>query len=249
MDRRNGQQQGTATALGEGPARQAVSDTVADRLRQSIIGGAIPPNANLRELELAAAFNVSRGPIREALKRLEREGLVVSRRNHGAVVAALTLTDLEEIYETRLALEGLAVRHAARKRTLADLAAMASVLDELADLGPNAHPTRVAELDIAFHHLIYVAARHKRVEACWMTLKSQVFKSMVSRNVTERLFSEVLVAQHQHIRALIAARNETEAVAAIEVHLREAYDRMRRFFAEREAQAVGGLAALERGPA
>ena len=207
--------------------RQAVADSVADRMREAIILGDFEPNANLRETELAKRFDVSRGPIREALKRLEREGLVVSRPNRGAVVAALTVADIEEVYELRLALEVLAVRHAARKRTLDDLAAMASVLDELADLGPAAHPVKVAELDVAFHHLIYVAAHSKRLQNCWMTLKSQVFRFLVSRNVSEQIFSEVLVAQHQHIRYLIAARNEDEAAASTRAHLGEAYDRLK----------------------
>ena len=66
--------------------RQAVADDVADRMREAIILGEFEPNTNLREVDLAERFEVSRGPIREALKRLEREGLVVSRRNHGAVV-------------------------------------------------------------------------------------------------------------------------------------------------------------------
>lgn len=207
--------------------RQAVADDVADRMREAIILGHFEPNANLREVDLAARFEVSRGPIREALKRLEREGLVVSRRNRGSVVAALTVADIEEVYELRLALEVLAVRHAARKRTRTDLAAMASVLDELADLGPTAHPARVAELDVAFHHLIYVAAHNKRLESCWMTLKSQVFKFLVSRHVSDQIFSKVLVAQHQHIRYLIAERNEDEAAAIIRAHLGEAYERLK----------------------
>lgn len=209
------------------PPRQAVAEDVADQMREAIILGDLEPNANLREVDLAKRFAVSRGPIREALKRLEREGLVVSRRNCGSVVAALTVADIEEVYELRLALEVLAVRHAAKRRTREDLAAMASVLDELAGLGPAAKPARVAELDVAFHHLIYVAAHNKRLEACWMTLKSQVFKFLVSRNVSEQIFSEVLVAQHQHIRYLIAARNEHEAVASIRAHLGEAYDRLK----------------------
>lgn len=207
--------------------RQTVADDVADRMREAIILGYFEPNANLREVNLAERFEVSRGPVREALKRLEREGLVVSRRNCGSVVAALTVADIEEVYELRLAIEVLAVRHAARKRTREDLTAMASVLDELADLGPTAHPARVAELDVAFHHLIYVAAHNKRLETCWMTLKSQVFKFLVSRNVSDQLFSKVLVAQHQHIRYLIAERNENEAAASIRAHLGEAYDRLK----------------------
>ena len=134
--------------------RQAVADDVADQLRIQIITGQLAPSANLREAELALRFAVSRGPVREALKTLEREGLIVSRRNCGSAVAVLSDADIDEIFELRLALEMLAVRHAARNRTRDDLAAMAAVLDELADLGAAAHPIKLAELDVAFHHVI-----------------------------------------------------------------------------------------------
>lgn len=224
--------------------RRALAVEIADELRQQIILGRFLTDAALREAELAEQFGVSRGPIREALKHLEREGIVASRRNRGFVVATLTIDDIEEIYELRLALEELAVRYASRNRTLADLAAMARVLDKLADLGPHAHPARVAELDIAFHKLIYVAAHNRRIETCWKTLESQVFKAMVSRNVTEQLFSEVLVAQHQHIRYLIAARNEAEAVQAMRAHLREAYERLKAFW-EKEQAGKARDAAVE----
>lgn len=209
------------------PVRRAIAEDIADLLREAIILGQFKPNTNLKEADLANTYNVSRSPIREALKRLEREGLVVSRRNRGFVVVALTIEDIEDLYELRRSLETLAIRHAARKRTREDLAAMAAVLDELADLGPDANPVRVAELDVAFHNLIYVAAHNKRIEACWQTIKSQIFRFLVSRLVSEKVFSEVLVAQHQNIRYLIAERNEKDAVAAIRTHLVEAFERLR----------------------
>ncbi|EAR51039.1 transcriptional regulator, GntR family protein [Oceanicola granulosus HTCC2516] len=211
----------------EAATRKAVADGVADSLREDIILNRLPSGTFLREADLARHHDVSRGPVREALKQLEREGLVVSHRNKGFAVAALTMTDIEDIYELRLSLETLAARLACRRRTFDDLASMARTLDELADLGPNARPLPMAVLDVRFHREIYAAAHHTRLMACWKTMESQVFKAMVSRNVTERLFSEVFVAQHQNIRALIAARNEDAAVAAIETHLREAYDRLK----------------------
>ena len=100
------------------PTRQAVADGIADRLREDIILGRYAPGAFLREADLAQAHDVSRGPIREALKQLEREGIVVSHRNKGFAVAALTSTDIEDIYELRLALEMLAVQRACQRRTL-----------------------------------------------------------------------------------------------------------------------------------
>src|SRR5262245_51294874 len=92
---------------GSGPLTPAVSpslaETAANALRESIAQGTFAPGQHLREAELAEALQVSRGPVREALVQLEREGLVVLRRHRGAEVAQLSLTDIEEVYTLRLA--------------------------------------------------------------------------------------------------------------------------------------------------
>lgn len=208
------------------PERRSLSADIADRLRSAIILGHFAPEEHLREVDLAERFQVSRGPVRDALALLEREGLVVSRRNRGVVVAGLTRRDIEEVYELRLALELLAVRHAAHRRTEDDLDAMATLLERLAQLGPSAHPASAAELDVEFHHCIYVAAKNQRLLSCWSLLRSQVFLFLVSRNVTSRDFSQILVAEHQHLRYLIMQREADEAANVIEAHLRGAYDRL-----------------------
>ena len=95
-----------------GDARLA--DAIHGQLRAAILSGQCAPGEHLREVEIADRYDVSRGPVREALLQLEREGLVLLRRNRGAVVARLSRADLEEVYSLRLALERLAVAQAAR---------------------------------------------------------------------------------------------------------------------------------------
>src|SRR5512147_2302861 len=82
---------------------------VADRLREAILQGRFRPGERLREAELATMLEVSRGPVREALTRLEHEGLVTTRRNRGATVSRLSKEDEEEVRSLRLTLERLAV--------------------------------------------------------------------------------------------------------------------------------------------
>src|SRR5947207_7179212 len=74
------------------------------RRREAILRGDFAPGERLREVEIAARHDVSRGPVREALLQLEQEGLVILRRNRGAVVARMSRADLEEVYSLRLAL-------------------------------------------------------------------------------------------------------------------------------------------------
>src|SRR5215207_11434 len=81
--------------------RRGLADEVADRIREAIFDGAFPPGAPLREVELAANLDVSRGPVREALVKLEREGLVQLRWHRGASVTTLSGADAEELYTLR----------------------------------------------------------------------------------------------------------------------------------------------------
>jgi len=113
------------------PVRRSLSDEVAERLRRAILNGQFAPDEPLRESQLAESMGVSRGPVREALGQLEREGLVINRSNGRSFVARLSQDDLEEVYSLRRVLEQLAVEYACRKATAADVAAMQAIVDEM----------------------------------------------------------------------------------------------------------------------
>src|SRR6476619_1157600 len=110
------------------PPKRNLADDVTERLRDAIINRSFKPGQVLREELLSTMLDISRGPVREALIRLEREGLVQVRRHRGAIVAQLSRTDVEEVYSLRLAIERLAVQHAVRHATEADFAAMKGII-------------------------------------------------------------------------------------------------------------------------
>src|SRR3990172_9229267 len=112
--------------------KRALSDDVGVRLREGISSGQLSPGKRLSEKLLAEMMGVSRGPIREALTRLEREGLVVKQPNKGAFVARLSREDLDEVYSLRLALERLAVQQAIRNAEPKHLADMQAIVDVMA---------------------------------------------------------------------------------------------------------------------
>ena len=103
------------------PASRALGVDIATRLRAAILEGHFGPGEQLREEALARAMGVSRGPIREAFMQLEREGLILIRRNRGAFVAQLSREDLDEVYTLRVAIERTldAARLACRQARLA----------------------------------------------------------------------------------------------------------------------------------
>jgi DNA-binding GntR family transcriptional regulator len=212
-------------ALGELaiPLRRSLSDDVVDRLRSAIIRGEFEPDQRLSEAALAEAFGVSRGPIREALTQLEREGLLKVERHRGARVTRLSQADIDEIYSLRTAMERLAIERAARLADDDDFAAMEAVVEELKMAVAAADARRTVELDVAFHDLVYRAARHSRLYLAWSTLRPQIETFLHTRSTdTQDYFAKAL---HEHVALLeiIRSREPKRAVKMIDDHLRTAY--------------------------
>jgi DNA-binding transcriptional regulator YhcF (GntR family) len=116
------------------PANRGLGVDIAERLRSAILTGYFGPGERLPEEQLAKTMGVSRGPVREALVTLEREGLIVIRRNRGAFVAQLSREDLDEVYSLRVAIERLAVERCVANATEEDIAELQSVVDRIAEL-------------------------------------------------------------------------------------------------------------------
>lgn len=209
------------------PESRALAVDIAIRLREAILAGHFGPGEQLREEPIARSMGVSRGPVREALVRLEREGLVVIRRNRGAFVAQLAAEDLEEVYTLRVAIETLATRRAAEFATAVQLAELQTVVDTMAAFAERGITEQeAAELDIRFHDLIYAASNHRRLVQTWETLRPQIHILLLNRNVAHEDFREYLVKGHQWILDAIARGDGDGAVETIEDHLRGSYSRV-----------------------
>lgn len=220
------------------PEQRSLAIGVAERLREAILSGHFGPGERLREEALATALGVSRGPIREAFARLEREGLIVIRRNRGAIVAQLAREDLDEVYTLRVAIERLAVQRAIERATDEEIARMQAVVNEIArETARGITEKRAAELDICFHDLIYQAAHHRRLYDCWATLRPQIHILFLNRNVANPDFRDYAVASHQEIVDALRSRDAHYAVRVIEEHLRGSYERI----VQRHSQSAPGI--------
>lgn len=208
------------------PARESLADKVAEPLRQAILRGQFAPGEPLREPQLAEFLGVSRGPIREALRQLELEGLVVTRPNRTTVVARLTRQDFEEVYTLRLALERLAVQQMIHNASPADFEEMQAIVDQMnRRINEQITEKEAADLDLQFHDVLYRASHHRRLQACWANLRPQIYVFLLSRNVADTDF-RVQMSGHQHILDVLREGDESQAVDAIEKHIRFAYDRI-----------------------
>ncbi|MCD0445414.1 GntR family transcriptional regulator [Glycomyces sp. A-F 0318] len=207
-----------------GPAMPpAMSTLVADRLREMITRGVLAPGERLKETELAESMAVSRGPVREAISILERDGLIELQRHRGARVITLTYDDIEEVYSLRLAIERLAMERCAARVTGAVLEAMDDVIARMKALtgpdggGDRAAPDHVA-LDLEFHDLVYEAADHARLRRTWALLRSQVSMFLNARTDREDFRSSAW-SEHAELRDVLAQGDPAAAAAAIEKHI------------------------------
>ena len=147
---------------------------IAERLRTAILAGDIPPGAPLVETALSERFDVSRGPLREALRQLIEEGLVVTVPYTGTHVAPLSVEDVREIYSLRTALESFAFEQVWERRDAgfrAELRRRNAVLMAAVD----AHDDRAciaAELD--FHSFVYEASDHRLLQRAWHGLRGRM---------------------------------------------------------------------------
>lgn len=139
----------------ESVERQRAPEQVVDQLRNAITSGSLRPGQRLQQADLAKRLGVSRMPIREALRTLEREGLVELQPYRGAVVANLSSDELREIYEIRIALETLAVRTGVPMMEASDLAALDRELASMDDAEDSAAWLRH---NARFHELLYASS-------------------------------------------------------------------------------------------
>jgi DNA-binding GntR family transcriptional regulator len=211
---------------GELVSKVSLADKVADYLREAIFRGKIAPGEQLREVPLSQALGISRGPIRDAFSRLEREGLVTIPRNGRTLVARLTHEDFDEVYSLRLGLERVAMQYAIRNGTQADLDEMQRLVDVMvASVDKQVNEKDAADMDLEFHDMVYQASRHKRLQSVWADLRPQIYIFLLSRNVANSDF-RVSMVRHQEIVDVIRAGDELKAMECIEKHIQFAYNRI-----------------------
>jgi DNA-binding GntR family transcriptional regulator len=217
-------------------ARRGLADEVLDCLREALVRGYFNPGQHLSEPALAKEFDVSRGPVREALVELDREGLVQIQRHKGATVTRLSRKDIEEIYGLRVALERLAMQRAVKAGTAEDFIALDSIVVKLEEAVQSNATWQAVDLDVAFHDLIYQAARHSRLYTCWSNLRSQMRAFLLSRIEVNNDYLDLVITEHSALRDVLKARDENRAVELMEEHLRGAYERLVRRSTEYEPQ-------------
>jgi len=176
------------------------SDSIAAALRSMIAQGQLPDGARLVERDLAARFEVSRIPLREAIQRLAAEGLVELQRNRGAAVRTLAPADIAEIYSLRKLLEGDAIHRAVQHMDHETLA-RAALVHRL--LGEASTADKQGELNREFHALLYAPCGNQRQLKTIAELRAQVERY---ERLQTTLLADTAAFQHEHAAILHACR-------------------------------------------
>ncbi|MGW4586059.1 GntR family transcriptional regulator [Amycolatopsis thermoflava] len=204
--------------------RRGLAEEAADRIRDEILSGRFAPGSALREVELAASLQVSRGSVREGLAILEREGLVHSEWHRGTRIIELSETDITEVYEVRAALDRLATLTAAergREGQFDELDRLVAAMDREAR-GP-ADGDRLVALDIEFHDCVYAMAGNGRLTNAWEAVRSQVHLFQAHRvRLSHEHYRTRVVDEHRELATLLRARRVEGLGDLAEEHVRSA---------------------------
>lgn len=185
-------------------------DVVFNTLRQAILKGELKPGERLMEIALAERLGVSRTPIREAMRKLELEGLVVMIPRRGAQVANITEKDLNDVLEVRIALENMAIEKACKRMTEEELDKLWQAAREFEHTMAEGNLVRLAEADVAFHEIIYQASDNCRLIQVLNNLREQIYRYRVEY-LKEEETRNVLVKEHEELYNAVKARDVERA--------------------------------------
>jgi DNA-binding GntR family transcriptional regulator len=200
------------------PAVRDLGRDAYERFKSAIRAGALPPGTRITEADLAGRFGVSRTPVRQAITRLETEGLLRHEPRRGLVVTRLAHQEVVELYAMREVLESTAARFAAQHASESELATLAGLVE--AEPALFGDPARLSELNERLHGLLYLAA-HNRF----------LLRSLEQLSVTMALLPTMLTdparareghEEHVAILAALQARDGDAAEAAVRAHIRSA---------------------------
>lgn len=200
------------------------------QLRSLIVRGALAAGTHLVEGWMAERFGVSRGPVRDALRQLELEGLVETRKR-GVFVRGLTDADLVELYALRGALEGLAVRESIARLPGGDWSALDEAVRRMRAAAEAADPAAFAAADLDFHSGFYAIGGNRRLAAAWATHRP-LFAAMLDVTNSRDRDLRPVAADHQDLAAVVRSGDVDAALAALAEHLDGSCGRMRSALAE-----------------
>ena len=193
-------------------------DVVFNTLRQGILRGDLKPGERLMEIHLANKLGVSRTPIREAIRKLELEGLVTMIPRKGAEVSRISKQDLRDVLEVRMSLDTLAVNLACERITEEELETLRLAEKDFERELSSKDATAIAQADVRFHDIILTASKNRRLTQMVNNLAEQAYRYRLEY-IKDESNHQRLVDEHRQITKCIEENKPDEAMKAIETHI------------------------------
>ena len=193
-------------------------DVVFITLRQAILKGELEPGERLMEIRLASMLGVSRTPIREAIRKLELEGLVIMIPRRGAEVAGITEKALRDVLEVRRSLEELAIELAVARMKEDDIKALEAARIEFREALNTNDMIRIAQADEKFHDVIYAGTYNDKLVQLLNNLRDQIYRYRLEyiKDVGKR---QLILIEHENILNAVKTRNLELGRRAMREHI------------------------------
>ena len=193
-------------------------DVVFNTLRQAILKGELEPGERLMEIQLAERLGVSRTPIREAIRKLELEGLVLMIPRKGAEVAKISEKSLRDVLELRRSLEELAIELACQRMTEEEIDELEYAQKAFREAMDSKDVMLMAETDEKYHEIIYQGTKNSRLVQILNNLREQMYRYRLEyiKDADKR---QILLIEHDNIVKAVRNRKVAEAKAAMREHI------------------------------
>ena len=193
-------------------------DVVFNTPRQAILRGELKPGERLMEIQLANKLGVSRTPIREAIRKLELEGLVLMIPRKGAEVADITEKSLKDVLEVRRALEELSVKLTCDRITKEEIKELEQAAENFRKTMKSKDITEIAEADVRFHDVIYTATKNQKLIQLLNNLHEQMYRYRIEYLKDEEVYPKLL-KEHKEIIERINRGEKEEAARIVCEHI------------------------------
>ena len=223
-------------------AEEVLAEHIADQLRRAILRGTFPPGASIKERDNAAEMGVSRTPMREAIRMLANEGLLLLRPSRSPVVANPTFKEVLDAVEVLLALEFLSAELACRNATDRDMQEIRAIHSTIAEQYNDIDPLDLFETDMAFHTAIARASHNDSLLATYRSYLERLWRARFL-SARQKRNRERVVSQHAAIVQALEARDAGGAKAAIADHLGQLAEHIRPIIEQEHGEGGPGPGA------
>jgi len=198
---------------------RSLSDIATDSIRNAIIRGDFKMGQSITEASLSTSLNISKTPVREALSKLESEGLVVSEKNKGYKIFILSKEEYIELSELRFALESQALRYGFEREPSKMIKSLESVLNDMENYLTVPDRETYQSLDNDFHQVFFKSCGNSAITKVYNKHQSVIMATRLRNLKQENISKHTSFEQHKLLREILISGDIDEAVNLLEKHI------------------------------